>query len=127
MPEDSDANVMKIVIDEEGCILLILGQSMAEVTTGLGIEQFPTAFGRVADGVCLSCDEMIEGRIERSQRPFVRCNGAQHIPLVHGPAERLHEMPTDTGRPSVNARAGSWQVAQATDPSPESRGSKNSF
>jgi hypothetical protein len=36
-------------------------------------------------------------------------------------------MPTDTGLPSVKARAGSWQVAQATVPSPASRGSKNSF
>ncbi len=65
---------------------------MAEVATGLGVEQFPTAFGRVADGVGLSRDEMVEGRIERSQRPFVLCNGAQHILLVHGPAEGLHEL-----------------------------------
>ena len=36
-------------------------------------------------------------------------------------------MPTETGLPSVKARAGSWQVAQATDPSPERRGSKKSF
>jgi hypothetical protein len=36
-------------------------------------------------------------------------------------------MPTDAGLPSVNARAGSWHVAQATVPSPESRLSKNSF
>jgi hypothetical protein len=64
MPEDSDANVMKIVVDGEGCIPLILGQRMAEVTTGLGIEQFPTAFGRVADGVCLSRDKMVERGIE---------------------------------------------------------------
>src|ERR1700761_4406448 len=64
MPEDSDANVMKIVVDEEGCIPLILGQSMAEVTTSLGIEQFPTAFGRVADGVCISRNEMVERGIE---------------------------------------------------------------
>ena len=46
MPEDSDANVVKIVIHEEGCIPLIVRQSMAEIATGLGIEQFPTAFGR---------------------------------------------------------------------------------
>src|SRR6266403_1391041 len=83
---------MKIVVDEEGCIPLILGQSMAEVTTSLGIEQFPTAFGRVADGVCTSRDEMVERRIERSQRPFVGCNSAQHILLVHTPAESLHEL-----------------------------------
>src|SRR3989454_11882884 len=36
-------------------------------------------------------------------------------------------MPTDVGLPSVKARAGSWHVAQATVPSPESRLSKNSF
>jgi hypothetical protein len=36
-------------------------------------------------------------------------------------------MPTDAGLPSVKARAGSWHVAQATVPSPESRLSKNSF
>jgi hypothetical protein len=36
-------------------------------------------------------------------------------------------MPTDAGLPSVKARAGSWQVTQATVPSPESRGSWNNF
>ena len=36
-------------------------------------------------------------------------------------------MPTHTGLPSVKARAGSWQVTQATVLSAESRGSKNSF
>jgi hypothetical protein len=36
-------------------------------------------------------------------------------------------MPTDAGRPSVKARAGSWQVAQATVPSADNLPSKNSF
>jgi hypothetical protein len=36
-------------------------------------------------------------------------------------------MPTDVGLPSVKARAGLWQVAQATVPSAENRASKNSF
>jgi hypothetical protein len=35
--------------------------------------------------------------------------------------------PTDKGLPLVKGRSGSWQVAQATVPSPERRGSKNSF
>src|ERR1700758_5105896 len=91
VPDDSDANVMKIVVDKEGCIPMILRQSMAEVATSLGIEQFPTALGRVTDGVCLSRDEMIEGGIEGGQRPFVRGTGAQHVLLVHGPAEGLQE------------------------------------
>jgi hypothetical protein len=36
-------------------------------------------------------------------------------------------MPSEVGLPSVNARSGSWHVAQATVPSPESRLSKNNF
>src|SRR5262249_4694949 len=86
MPENSDANVVKIVIHEERCIPLIVGQSMAEVATGLGVEQFPPAFGRVADGVGVSGDEMVEGRIEGRERPLVGCDGAEHVLLVHAPA-----------------------------------------
>src|ERR1700758_1468616 len=92
MPEDADANVVKIVIHKEGWIWLIVRQSVAEVATSLAVEQFPTALGRIADGVGGSGDEMVEGRIEGSQCLFVRCNGAQHILLVHIPAERLHEL-----------------------------------
>src|SRR6266545_7691822 len=36
-------------------------------------------------------------------------------------------MPIEVGRPSVNARAGSWQVLQATVMSADKRPSKNSF
>src|SRR6266850_6478596 len=36
-------------------------------------------------------------------------------------------IPTDVGLPSVNARAGSWQVLHATVPSADRRTSKNSF
>jgi hypothetical protein len=36
-------------------------------------------------------------------------------------------MPTETGLPSVKARAGSWHVAHATVPSADKRPSKNSF
>ena len=35
--------------------------------------------------------------------------------------------PTDVGRLSVKARSGLWQEAQATVPSTDKRGSKNSF
>jgi hypothetical protein len=41
MPEDADANVVKIVIHEEGCIRLIVRQSVAELATSLTVEQFP--------------------------------------------------------------------------------------
>src|SRR5882672_7397967 len=36
-------------------------------------------------------------------------------------------IPTEVGLPSVNARAGSWQVLHATVPTADNRPSKNSF
>ena len=36
-------------------------------------------------------------------------------------------IPTEVGLPSVNARAGSWQVLHATVPSADRRPSKNNF
>jgi len=47
MPEDSDSNVVKIVVGENGDIPLIVRRSMTEVTAGLGIEQLPAAFCRI--------------------------------------------------------------------------------
>jgi hypothetical protein len=92
MPQDADADVVKIVIHEERCIRLIVRQGVAEVATGLTVEQFPAVHGRVADGVGLSGDEMVEGRIEGSQSLLVLCNSAQHILLVYVPAEGLREL-----------------------------------
>src|SRR6476659_3172535 len=92
MPEDSDANIVKIVIGEDRYIPPFVRQSMAEVAAGLAIEEFPTPFGRVADSVCVSGDEMVEGRIERDQRPFVGCKGAQHILFIYSPTEGLHKL-----------------------------------
>ena len=45
MADNSDANIMKIVISEDCDIPLFVCQSMAQVAAGLGIEQFPAAFG----------------------------------------------------------------------------------
>jgi len=92
MPEDSDADVMELVIGEDGYISLIFRQSVAQVAPGLGVEQLPTTFGRIVDGVWVSRDEIVERRIEGSQGPFVSGNGAQHILLVHPPTEGLHEL-----------------------------------
>src|SRR6266436_7303408 len=91
MPEDSDPDVVKIVIHEKSLMPLIVRQGMAFVTAGLGIEQFQTMLGRVADGAGVSRDEVVVGRIERNQRLLVGCNGAQHILVVHATTEGLHE------------------------------------
>src|SRR5260370_8026900 len=64
MPEDSDTNVVKIVIHKEGWIPLIVRQSMAEAPTAFIIKQFPTAFGRAATGVTLPANEMSERQLD---------------------------------------------------------------
>jgi hypothetical protein len=61
MPNNSNPNVVKIIIDEEGHIPLIVRQSMAFLAASLGVEQFPAAFGRVADDAGFSSDETVEG------------------------------------------------------------------
>ena len=92
MPDDFDADVMKIIISEDGDILLFLRQSVAQIAAGLGVEQFPATLGLVADGVVVSGDEMIKRRIQRNERPLVSGNGAPHVLLVQVTAERLHEL-----------------------------------
>jgi hypothetical protein len=60
-------------------IPLIVRQSTAEVATGLGIEQFHPRLAESADGVCLSGDEMIEGRI--SEAASVRSYAAMALSI----------------------------------------------
>jgi hypothetical protein len=61
MSEDSDADVMKVIVGKRRYIALVVRQGMAEVAAGLGIEQFPAAFGRVADSIGVPGDETVEG------------------------------------------------------------------
>src|SRR4029077_8679146 len=62
--ENPDPNVVKIVIGEDRDISLIIRQRVTKIAAGLGVEQFPTAFGRVTDGIGVSSDEVVERRIE---------------------------------------------------------------
>jgi hypothetical protein len=77
MPYDSDADVVKIVIDEEGCIPLIVGQSMAEMvlvttqfwnTTTRGF----SAVGEPRVAVCLlpGTEVAFEREVERQLTGF---------------------------------------------------------
>ena len=87
VPDDADADVVKVVVHEVRDVSLGVRQRMAFITEGLRVEQFPTALGGVIDGVLVAGDEVIERRIERNQRPLVRGDGTQQIRAVHGTAE----------------------------------------
>src|SRR5271157_4856522 len=93
MPNDSDTDVMKIVVGKDRDIPLIVRQSVAQVAAGLCVERFPATLSRVANGVFVSRDEMIERRVERHERPLVGGNSAQHVLLVHTATEGLDELP----------------------------------
>ena len=60
MPDDADADVVKVVIDEVGDVALLLGQRVALIAAGLRVEKLPAASGRVIDGVLVTGDEVIE-------------------------------------------------------------------
>jgi hypothetical protein len=64
MPNDANANVMKIVVGKNRNVPLLIGQSVAQIAARLCVEQFPTALGRIAYSILVSGYEMIEGRVE---------------------------------------------------------------
>jgi len=65
MSEDPDADVVKVIIGKRRYIALVVRQGVAEVAAGLAIKEFPTPFGRVADSVCVSSDEMVEDVVSK--------------------------------------------------------------
>jgi hypothetical protein len=65
VPDNADADVVKIFIYKEGRIALVLTQSVAFVTTGLGIEKIPASFSGVADRGLVASHEVIERGIKR--------------------------------------------------------------
>src|SRR5262249_54280347 len=77
--DDTDADVMKVVVHEERDIPLVLRQRVTLVAAAAGVEELPAALGRVIDGVPVAGDEVIEGGIERNLRAFVGRDGAQQV------------------------------------------------
>ena len=66
MPDDPDTDVVKIIVGKDRYIPLIVSQSVTQVTAGLAVERFPAALRRIADGILISCDEMIEWSINET-------------------------------------------------------------
>jgi hypothetical protein len=46
VPEDADADVVKIIVHEKRRIPMIVRQSVAAIAAGLAVEQFPAALRR---------------------------------------------------------------------------------
>jgi hypothetical protein len=74
MPEDPDADVMELKVSEVGNVVFYGG--MALVTLRFGVEKYPAAFGGVINGIRVTTDKVIEGRIKRDKRALIRGNCA---------------------------------------------------
>jgi len=82
MPQDPDTDVMKVEVRKVGGVL-IYGR-VATVTASPGVEKRPAALGSVVDGIRVTGDEMIEGRIKRDEGAFIGGDGAHNIEAVGG-------------------------------------------
>src|SRR5208283_2358744 len=57
--DDSNANVVKVVVCEVGGVPLFFRQCMAFVAASFGVEQFPASLGGLTDCVLVTSDEAI--------------------------------------------------------------------
>src|SRR5260370_27833853 len=89
MADDHDTDVMKLDIRKIGGVLIYGG--VAAVTVPSGVERRPAALGGVVDGIRVTGDEMIEGRIKRDEGAFIGGDSAHNIEGVSGLAEYLLE------------------------------------
>src|SRR5207245_3900224 len=91
VPDDADADVVEVVVGEVGGVPRLLGQRMAFVAAGAGVEELPAAPGGAVDGRRVTSDEAIERGVERRLRALVGRDGAQQIAGVGRTAEDLSE------------------------------------
>ena len=88
MAAEPDTDVMKVEIRKVGDVLIYGGVAVVTLPSG---ENRPAAFGGVVDGVRVTSDEMIEGRIKCEEGTFLGGDGEQHIEGAGGFVERLLE------------------------------------
>src|ERR1700751_421393 len=74
MPEDPNADVMKLKVREVRNVAINGG--VAPIAFRFCIEKFPATLGGVIYGVPVTGNKVIEGRIKREERPLVRGNRA---------------------------------------------------
>src|ERR1700724_2083408 len=85
VPEDADADVVKVIV-RKGCYIpLLFRQRVAFIAPAFRVEYLPAAFCRIVDGILIARNEVIERRIERYQRPFVGGDCVHQIGAIGRP------------------------------------------
>src|SRR5260370_13998524 len=80
--DNTDADVMKIVVSEDRDVPLGIRQRMTFIAAGLSVEECPTGLGGVVNGVLVAGDEVIEWRIKGYLSAFVGRDGAQQVGTI---------------------------------------------
>ena len=78
VPEDADADVVKVIVRKGCCIPLLFRQRVAFIAPAFRVEYLPAAFCRIIDGILIVRNEVIERRIERA---LSRCQ-IEHITIL---------------------------------------------
>jgi hypothetical protein len=73
---------VKILIHKIGRIMLFFREGMTFVAASLGVEKVPPSVRGVGEGILVTSDEMIEGRIEGNLGALVGCDSAHQICAV---------------------------------------------
>src|SRR4051794_33960803 len=89
MADDSDADVVEVVVVEVGQIWQRTADRVTKIAARLPVEECPPTLGGVIDRILVAVDEAVERRVERKQRAFVRRDGAQQVGTIWCVAEDL--------------------------------------
>jgi hypothetical protein len=73
---------MKVMVHEVGCVLLVFTQRVAFIAATTRVTKLPAVLRRVIDGLRFTNHEVIEGRIKRKLRSFVRRDRSKQVGAV---------------------------------------------
>ena len=103
---------MKVDVRKVDGVLLYGG--VAAITVPSRVEKCPAALGGGVDGIRVTGDEMIEGRIKRDESAFIGGDSAHNIEGARGLAEYLLEGCWHSGMAAIVATAASrlgWPIS----------------
>src|SRR5262249_57020056 len=93
VPDDTDADIVKVVVGKIRDISLLFSQCVALVAAATCVKKLPTALGGVIDGVPVAGDKVIEGRVKRKLSSLVRRDGTEQVGPVGWSAKDAQEGP----------------------------------
>src|SRR5262249_11807140 len=93
MPDDTDADIVKVVVGKIRDISLLFSQCVALVAAATCVKKLPTALGGVIDGVPAAGKKVLEGRRKRTLSWLGRRGGPERAGRVGWSAKDAKKAP----------------------------------